>query len=132
MTVAMCWLYVVGAPTGFFLGAGLPWACVVAFGALAGFLTAFLLVSGITRNPHVNERMNVSVFDSLSLRQPDVDVGIETDSVLFRFRFVTQLGNVCAGALLCAILFVQCEVRNPHPKHEERNEHYTNHHLLKQ
>ena len=47
----------VGAPTGFFLGAGLPWACVVAFGVLAGFFTAFLLVSGITRNPHVNERM---------------------------------------------------------------------------
>jgi hypothetical protein len=41
----------------------------VAFGVLAGFLAAFLMVSGITRNPYVGKRMNVSVFDSLWIRQ---------------------------------------------------------------
>ena len=38
-------------------------------------LAGFLAVSGITRNPHVYERMNVSVFDSLSLRQTSVGFG---------------------------------------------------------
>lgn len=57
MTVAMWVLYVVGAPTGFFAGVVLPWACFVAFGVLAGVLALLLVVSGITRNPHVNERM---------------------------------------------------------------------------
>jgi len=47
---------VLGA-TGVFEGVVLPWACLVAFGVLAGLLVAFLMVSGITRNPHVNERM---------------------------------------------------------------------------
>ena len=56
-------LYVVGAPSGLFAGAGLLWACLVAFGVLAGFLAAFLMVSGITRIPHVSEV--VSVNDSL-------------------------------------------------------------------
>jgi hypothetical protein len=57
---------------------------------------------------------------------------VETDSVLFRFRLATQSLNVCAGLLFHAILFIQCEVRNPHPEHKESNEDYTNHHLLKQ
>ena len=94
MRSAVCWLYFVGRPivlgaTGFFAGVVLPWACVVAFGVLAGFLAPFLMVSGITRNPYVDKRMNVSVFDSLWIRQSDVHVGIETDSVLFRFRLAT-------------------------------------------
>ena len=41
--------------TGFCTGAGLPWACFAALGVLAGLLVA--LVSGITRIPHVSERM---------------------------------------------------------------------------
>ena len=62
MRSAVCWLNFVGRPvglgaTGFFAGVVLPWACLVAFGVLAGFLDPLLVVSGITRNPHVNERM---------------------------------------------------------------------------
>ena len=54
--------FVCGA-TAVFSGAGLPLPVFAAFGVLAGLLAALLVVSGITRIPHVSEV--VSVIDSL-------------------------------------------------------------------
>lgn len=57
---------------------------------------------------------------------------VETDSVLFRFRFATQASDISTRVLLRALLFSQCEVWNPCGKHENQSHHCTNYDLLKQ
>ena len=73
--------FVCGA-TAVFPGAGLPLPDFAALGVLAGLLAALLVVSGITRIPHVSEV--VSVIDSLwvvGLRSSQVKQSHEQASV---------------------------------------------------
>ena len=55
-----------------------------------------------------------------------------TDCYLLRFRFDTQATCDGVWGLLLALLVGEKEVRHPHPECDERKEHCTNDHLVKQ